>query len=159
MRAPSSRIRERLARRPSPCLLALLALAPPLVAAQDTTAGRARWAEAAITDYEYSYRRACECHPDNLADTIVTVRSGEIVAVRYARVDYAEDIPVADDRLSWFRTVEDLFTLIESAVARDAVVRATFDPEHGYPATIYVDYVADLVGDEVDLSVTGLRPL
>jgi len=129
------------------------------VSAQDTVAARARWQMAAIQDYEYSYQRACECHPDNLADTIVTVADGEVIAVRYARADYAEDVPVAEDRLTWFRTIEDLFTLVESAAEKNAIVRATFDPDVGYPKTVYVDYVVDLVGDEVDLKITAFRPL
>lgn len=134
-------------------------LLPVSLAAQDTVDARARWQAAAFDDYEYSYRRVCECHPDKLADTIVTVADGEVVAVRYARDDYAEDIAVAEERLSWFRTIEDLFALVENAAANDANVRVTFDPEHGYPTTVYVDYVADLIGDEVDLTITAFRLL
>ena len=138
----------------------VVSVALPIVGiAQDTEGARARWRAAAIDDYEYSYQRVCDCHPDQLADTIVTVSDGEIVAVRYARDDYAEDVPVAADRLSWFRTIEDLFTLVESAVANDALVRATFDAERGYPTKVYVDYVQDLVGDEVDLTITAFRRL
>ena len=144
--------------RPMRLVPALLLLASP-AAAQDAAESRARWEAAAIESYEYSYQRACECHPDDLADTIVTVRGGEIVAVRYARADYVEDVSVAESRLSWFRTVDDLFALIEGAASSAAVVRASFDPELGYPTAIYVDRVADLVGDEVDLRFTGLRPL
>jgi len=145
----------------SPVLVAAgaLVLLPVAVAAQDTAQARARWQAAAINDYEYSYRRVCECHPDKLADTIITVIDGKVVAVRYAREDYAQDIPVADDRLSWFRTIEDLFALVENAAANAANVRATFDPQRGYPTAVYVDYVTDLVGDEVDLTITAFRRL
>lgn len=138
---------------------AAIALTSFSATAQDTAAARARWQAAAIADYEYSYQRVCECHPDQLADTIVTVTDGEIVAVRYARADYAEDVPVAADRLRWFRKIEDLFSLVENAAAADAVVRVTFDPEYGYPTSVYVDYVTDLVGDEVDLTITAFRAL
>ena len=132
-------------------------LLPALAQAQDTAGARARWQAAAIDDYEYSYQRVCDCHPDQLADTIVTVIDGEVAAVRYARDDYAEDIPVAEDRLEWFRTIEDLFTLVENAAAGDADVRATYHPERGYPTKVYVDYVRDLIGDEVDLTITAFR--
>jgi hypothetical protein len=134
-------------------------LLPVSVTAQDTADARARWQAAAIDDYEYSYQRVCDCHPDQLADTIVTVTDGEVAAVRYAREDYAEDIPVAEDRLSWFRTMEDLFDLVENAAANDADVRATFDPDRGYPTEVYVDYIRDLIGDEVDLTITAFRSL
>ena len=138
------------------CMLVSL---PLTVAAQDTADARARWQAAAIDSYEYSYQRVCDCHPDQLADTIVTVTGGEVTAVRYAREDYAADVPVAVNRLSWFRTIEDLFSLVENAVANDAEVRVTFDTEHGYPTRVYVDYMRDLLGDEVDLTITAFRPL
>jgi hypothetical protein len=126
--------------------------------AQDLVASRARWAEAGISDYEYSYQRVCECHPEQPADTIVTVRDGKVAAVRYARKDYVEDISLASDRLGWFRTIDDLFTLLDTATAREAEIRVSFDPRYGYPAAVHIDYVADLVGDEVDLRVTRFEP-
>ena len=145
--------------RAMPAVASLLLTISTSAVAQDTAQARERWRAAAIEDYEYSYQRVCDCHPDQLADTIVTVADGVVVAVRYARDDYVEDVPVAGDRLQWFRTIEDLFVLVESAAAGDAEVRATFDPQRGYPTKVYVDYVRDLVGDEVDLTITAFRPL
>ena len=46
-----------------------------------------------------------------------------------------------------------------NAAANAANVRVTFDPERGYPTAVYVDYVTDLVGDEVDLTITAFRRL
>ena len=126
---------------------------------QDLAASRALWEAAEVADYEYSYQRVCECHPDQLADTIVTVSEGRVVAVRYARDDYAQEVAVAAEKLSWYRTIEDLFSLVETARANADVVRVSFDAKHGYPATVYIDYVTDLVGDEVDLKVTRFVPL
>lgn len=134
--------------------LVLLALARP-VGAQDLDASRAAWQAAGITTYDYSYQRVCECHPDIPADTIIAVRDGEIVGVRYAREDYLADVELPADRWQWFRTIDDLFALVESAQAQSALVRVTFDERYGYPSTIYIDYVADLVGDEVDMKVTS----
>ena len=137
----------------------VFAMLPTSMEAQETAQAQARWQAAAIDNYEYSYQRVCDCHPDQLADTIVTVTDGVVTAVRYARADYAQDVPVAENRLSWFRTIEDLFALVENATASDADVRATFDAERGYPTKVYVDYDRDLVGDEVDLTITAFRPL
>lgn len=121
---------------------------------QDLAAGRALWDGAEIADYEYTYQRVCECHPNQMADTIVTVNAGQVVAVRYARDDYAQEVAVAAEKVSWYRTIEDLFSLVETARNGADVVRVSFDAQYGYPATIYIDYVTDLVGDEVDLKVT-----
>jgi hypothetical protein len=134
-----------------------LAVLPP-VFAEDLSSARQRWERASISDYELRYRRVCDCHPEQTADTIVTVRHGGVTAVRYAREDYIEDIPVPAERLQWFRAVDDFFSLIETASAREALVRASFDQEYGYPATIFIDYDPDLVGDELDIRVTAFHP-
>ena len=125
---------------------------------QDLAASRALWEAAGVANYEYSYQRVCECHPDQLADTIVTVSEGRVVAVRYARDDYSQEVAVAAEKVSWYRTIEDLFSLVETARASADVVRVSFDATHGYPATVYIDYVPDLVGDEVELKVTRFVP-
>ena len=57
----------------------------------------------------------------------------------------------------WFRTIDDLFALVAGALEREAVVRVSYEPELGYPARIYIDYVQDLVGEEVELRVLELR--
>jgi len=79
--------------------------------------------------------------------------------VRYAREDYVADVELPADRWRWFRTIDDLFDLVASAQSQSALVRVTFDEQYGYPRTIYIDYVADLVGDEVDMKVTSVRPI
>lgn len=126
---------------------------------QDLANSRALWDAAGINDYEYTYQRVCECHPNQMADTIVTVRAGHVVGVRYARDDYAQEVAVAAEKVSWYRTIDDVFSLVETAQASAAVVRVSFDAQHGYPASVYIDYVTDLVGDEVDLKITRFAPL
>ena len=137
---------------------ALLLIAYP-AAAQDLDASRAVWRAANISNYEYSYQRVCECHPEESADTIVTVRDGVVVAVRYARPGYDEQVALEPEKLAWYRTIDDLFSLVATANASAATVRVSYDPQHGFPESIYIDYVTDLVGDEVELAVTRFDPL
>ena len=139
-------------------LVSMSAMLCATAASQELDEGRARWQAAGIDDYEYSYQRVCECHPDIPADTIITVRDGTVVAVRYAREDYVADVELAADRVRWFRTIEDLFWLVESAESQGALLRVAYDPRYGFPAAIYVDYLADVVGDELDLRVTSFTP-
>ncbi len=134
---------------------ALLGVAHGTAGAQDLEANRALWRAASVSDYEYSYQRVCECHPDQSADTIVTVRDGAVVAVRYARPGYDEQVALAPEKLAWFRTIEDLFSLVVTAQASAATVRVSYDAQRGFPRSIYIDYVTDLVGDEVELAVTS----
>ena len=117
---------------------------------------RAKWQAAGISSYEYRYRKVCECHPETPADTIVTVAGGDIVAVSYDREDYLEPIPVPAEKHDWFRTVEDLFVLVERALDSAEVIRVSYDPELGYPTRIFVDYEVNLVDEEVELQVVSL---
>ena len=133
---------------------AVLGVAHGSADAQDLDANRARWRAASVSNYEYSYQRVCECHPDESADTIVTVRDGVVVAVRYARPGYDEQISLEPEKLAWYRTIEDLFSLVATAQTSAATVRVSYDAQRGFPRSIYIDYVTDLVGDEVDLAVT-----
>jgi hypothetical protein len=87
------------------------------------------------------------------------VRAGQVVAVRYARPDYEPEVPVAAEKISWYRTIDDLFSLVETAAAAATVVRVDYNAELGYPQAIYIDYLTDLVGDEVELEVTRFTPL
>ena len=75
------------------------------------------------------------------------------MGIRYDREDYLEEIPVPPEKYSWFRTIDDLFSLIATAQEREAVVRVTYDPGLGYPTRIYIDYEQDLVGEEVELQI------
>jgi hypothetical protein len=109
-----------------------------------------------VVNYVYQYEKSCDCHRDETAATIVTVAGGRIVAVRYSRDDYLDDIPVAEKEYQWFRTIDDLFVLIETATQHAMTLRVAYDPMHGYPNYIYIDYDHSLVGDEVEIEVTSL---
>ena len=135
-----------------------LVAAGSAAAADNYAEGLAQWQAANLSTYEYSYQRVCECHPEESADTIVTVRDGVVIAVRYARPGFDEQVALQPEKLSWYRTIDDLFSLVTTAEASAATVRVAYDPQWGFPASIYIDYVTDLVGDEVELAVTGFEP-
>ncbi len=138
---------------PLVALLAFNALLDHAVADEALDVNQSRWGDAGISDYEFRYQKVCECHRDKPSDTIITIVGGEIVGIRYDREDYLEEIPVPPEKYSWFRTIDDLFSLIATAQEREAVVRVTYDPGLGYPTRIYIDYEQDLVGEEVELQI------
>lgn len=127
---------------------------PPAQLKRELAAARAKWRAAGLASYEYGYRKFCECHPDTPPETIVTVRGGEIAGVRHRPVDYAQEVPGDPARFKFYWTVDGLFDLVAAGLERGAAVRATFDPALGFPATIYIDYDREFIGDEVDLKLT-----
>ncbi len=138
-------------------LLSAMACSGVCLADNELAANRGRWEAAGIASYEYRYEKVCDCHRDTPAETIVTVESGLVVGVRYDRDDYRREIPVAEDNYRWFRTIDDLFTLVEAASQSAATLRVVYEAELGYPAYIYIDYDQAMVGEEIELRVVSLR--
>jgi hypothetical protein len=143
-------------RTPNTVLLATLAFVALGLAAQpaDLAAGRNAWRAAKLVDYEYGYRKYCACHPDSPPETVVTVHGGEVVAVRHRPVGSATEVQAEARNLKYYWTIDELFELIESAQRRGAHVRATYDPQRGFPTEIHIDYDENAIGDELDVVLT-----
>jgi hypothetical protein len=125
----------------------------------DLAAGRAAWRAAALSSYEYGYRKFCECHPESPPETVVTVRGGQVVGVRHRPVGFTNEVQAEQRNLQFYWTVDGLFELIDAALARGANVRASYDPKLGYPTQVYIDYDANFIGDELDVRLTAVTAL
>jgi Family of unknown function (DUF6174) len=138
-----------------------LAAALPASASADGAldAARAKWRAAKLGSYEYGYRKFCECHRDSPPETVVSVRDGKVVNVRHRPVGSTTEVPAAEKNFEYYWTVEGLFELIAAAEMRHVEVRARYDATVGYPTEIYIDYDKNLIGDELDLKLTGVTPL
>ena len=141
-------------------LCAQLLWAAALAAQTDEIdAARERWAAAGTAAYEYGYHKYCECHGDTPPETLVTVTADTVTNVRHRPANSDRVVPAAERNFPYYWTIDDLFDLIESATARDATVRVRFDPALGYPTSVFIDYVQNTIGDEVDVRITQLRLL
>ncbi len=136
--------------------LSVLAFSGACLAEDELTANRSLWDAAGFSSYEYRYEKSCDCHRDTPAETIVTVENGLVVGVRYDRDDYLSEISVAEDNYRWYRTIDDLFTLVETAAQSAVTLRVAYEPELGYPTYIYIDYDHAMIGEEVELRVVSL---
>ena len=142
-------------------VIALTALhfALPALADANLDTARARWKSAAISSYEYGYNKYCDCHRESPPETVVTVRGGTVAGVRHRPVGTTVEVPAADKNLQYYWTVDGLFELIASALARGVQVRAAYDADLGFPREIYIDYDTNLIGDELDLRMTAVTRL
>jgi hypothetical protein len=118
---------------------------------------RARWASADISAYEYGYQKFCECQREEPPEIMVTVAGGSVSGVRYRYPGDLPEIPVEARKLEWYWTIEDLFELVETAMASSADLRVSYDEALGYPSRLYIDYDSELIGDEVDVRITRFR--
>lgn len=120
---------------------------------------RARWEAAALPSYEYGYRKFCECHPVTPPETIVSVRNEQVVRVRHRPIDSDVEVPAEAKNLQFYWTMNGLFDLIASALERGVDVRVEYDATLGFPRSVHIDYDADFIGDELELTLTGVTPL
>ena len=115
---------------------------------------RALWEERRPDVYEFTLQRTpCECPPEWRAPTRVTVHQRQIR--RALNVETGLSVPVDSRHVM---TIDDLFDLVEHALLGNAFrVNVTYDDEFGYPRSIYIDYHANAVDDEVGLNAYELR--
>lgn len=121
-------------------------------------ANRARWSAAGVVAYQYGYQKFCDCNRETPPETLVTVRDGRVVDVRHRPGGTTIEVPAAEDNFQYYWTVEELFSLIETGLSREATVRADYDPQLGFPLAIYIDYGPDHLSDVLDLRLTRLTP-
>ena len=122
--------------------------------AQALDQARATWERANVAEYVYGYNKFCECHAETPPETLVSVAHERVIDVRHTMVRTGDTVVADAKNFDLYWTVDDLFALLERAVRTAASVAADFDPDSGVPRSIYIDYQADLIGDEVDVRVT-----
>lgn len=144
------------------CLAGLLASASALAdeaGLERLDAARALWQAAQTGSYRYGYRKYCDCNRDEPPVTVVTVSDGDIESVYHLHSDSDREVPARDGSLDLYWTVDDLFEKLAGAYALEAVVRAEYEPDFGYPTSLYIDYDSAVIGDETDLRLTRFEPL
>jgi hypothetical protein len=112
---------------------------------------------AGVASYEYGYNKYCDCHRDTPPETVVVVDGGAVERVYHLYAGSTREVPAREGSTDLYWTIEDLFRLIEGALERNATVRARYDATLGYPTAVYVDYAADVIGDEIDVRLTRLN--
>jgi len=115
---------------------------------------RALWQQAGFDQYVYGFNKYCDCHRETPPETLVEVTRGAVTDVRHIMVKTGDTVPASARNFALYWTVDDLFALLERALQKEAVVRADFDAELGLPSRIFIDYLPDVVGDELDVRIT-----
>lgn len=99
-------------------------------------AAERRWAARSFQDYVFEFRRNCFCPIEATEWARVEVVAGQVT--RAVRVDTGAEFPPG--QLSWFPTVEDVFTSIRSTSSQDSVkdLVVEFDEQLGFPSLVNV---------------------
>jgi hypothetical protein len=119
---------------------------------------RALWDAAQDGTYRFRYQKYCDCNRDEPKVTVVTIGNGTVVSVFHLFAGSDREVPAREDSLAEYWTMDDLFEKLAAAYSGDAVVRVDYDANFGFPSSLYIDYRADLIGEEIDLRGIGFEP-
>ena len=111
---------------------------------------RAKWLAQRPEKYAFTVRKACFCAVTG--EVRVYVQHDTVVGAFI--LDGARSI---DGRN--YESIEELFDFIDRAITNHAaVIRATYDPVLGYPTSIEYDGAANIADDEVNYTLTDVKP-
>ena len=109
-----------------------------------------RWAQTAPAAYQITVGLRCFCPVEVTRPVVVTVRNGQVESRRYAETGVEVDSRLA----TAFPTVDELFAVIEGAIARHAErVDAVYDPVRGFPISVAIDGKSAIADDESFYSI------
>lgn len=132
------------------------ATGPTIETADDRDASREQyrlalvhWRRSGPDAYTYTLRRNCFCIDVVRAPARVTVRDGVVVS--------AEGLDGSPVDGSNYLSVDQLFDLIASAFEDEAYeVRVSYDPELGYPRSVWIDASPQIADEEQGFEASDL---
>ena len=114
---------------------------------------KAAWAARQKASYTIDQSWSCECLQTQHGDVRITVQENRITRV----VRLADGQPVPEDQWQLFDTVDELFGRAEDFGTKTPFQsEVQYDPEHGYPTVLTVDYSAQIADDEFSVHTGGL---
>ena len=136
-----------------PYLLAFLLLScseEKIEPLNDFELSKNKWEALAVDSYSYTFQISCFCRREATLPKAVQVVNGKIVKVDGASYDEDEHWGV--------QTIDQLFDLIEEA-EKDKVHRleAEYDPDKGYPTSVYIDRELMMADEEMGYYVSALK--
>jgi hypothetical protein len=116
---------------------------------------RAKWQQAGIKDYRYTFQIGCFCTPETVVPRSIEVRGGKVKSA--TRADGKTD---GEDMKRIYGDMDYVFGLIERAEgAKSEKVAVNYDPQLGYPTRISIDYRATMQDDEVNYTISKFEEL
>ena len=114
---------------------------------------KAAWAAQPKASYTIDQSWSCECLQTQHGDVRITVQENRITRV----MRLADGQPVPEDQWQLFDTVDELFARAEDFGTKTPFQsEVQYDPEHGYPTVLTVDYSAQTADDEFSVRTGGL---
>ena len=133
----------------------------PLSALQQLQTAQALWQQKQPEHYAFTLKRSCFCPPEFNKPIEVRVYRGVIQQATLL----PDGKPLPADRKNDAMTVEDLFKMIQDAIAGKAEsVEVKYDAQYGFPTSISIDRSRMIADEEVYIATSdfkvasGLKP-
>lgn len=121
---------------------------------RDLVAARARWNLQGAANYTIRGSTSCFCIYGG-HDVDVAVTNGVVTGVTLVSTNAA----LPSELAGGFRSVEQLFDLIDEAIRKDAhQLHAEYDADRGFPTRLWIDWSDRVADEEYGFTITGLTP-
>ena len=111
---------------------------------------RQLWNEQALSSYQYVFNWSCFCLPEYTAPVNIKVEGGEWTGISLVH----DGVPVIEKDWKRYKTIEELFDIIDEAFLQDAKeITTTYDSDLGYPMSVFIDYDERIADEERGFNV------
>ncbi len=118
----------------------------------------AKWTEAGITSYEFTFSRGCFCPVEYVGPYVATVTDGTVASATYNGVDLLEiELLRATSYGERVLTVDEVFAEIARAILEADSMDVTYHPELGYPLSASIDWELQMADEEVYYTLSDLQ--
>ncbi|PIE00984.1 MAG: hypothetical protein CSA79_01410 [Thiothrix nivea] len=113
-----------------------------------------KWQQADTGAHQYETRQVCFCPQEVTRPMTVTELQGRIVNAVYAD----DKTPVPDNIRNSLLTVDERFAQLQEAYESGAdTIDVQYDPQSGYPASVFIDQSRQIADEEVSYSISNLQ--
>lgn len=119
----------------------------------------AKWTEAEITSYDFTFSRGCFCPVEFVGPYEATVTDRVVTSATYNGVDLLEiDLLQAASYGDRVLTVDEVFAEIARAILEADSRAIEYHPELGYPVSASIDWELQMADEEVYYTLSDLQP-
>ena len=121
-------------------------------------AALAKWTDAGIANYNFTFSRGCFCPVEYVGPYQATVIDGVVTGATYEGVDLLEiEVLRANSYGERVLTVEQVFAEIDRAIQAADSFEVTYHPELGYPLSASIDWDFQMADEEVYYTLADLQ--
>ena len=118
----------------------------------DLSVEEKKWRSQNLEDYEFTLQISCFCVLEYTYPKRVVVKNNEVFQVNETPIEEINDPSI--------RTIDGYFSFIrETRKEKPDEEEITFDPEMGYPTTIFFDISYMIADEEIRYSISNLIAL